>query len=87
MQIERANKILFDETDKVKALHSKLALSDAMQENDQLIQIKRQIAALKKAQEEAFVEQQKQALEVRLITNITVCPLQAFYILMLLLFL
>jgi hypothetical protein len=35
-----------------------------MQENEQLIGYKKQIAVLKKAQEAAFVEQQRQALEV-----------------------
>ncbi|PNH07368.1 hypothetical protein TSOC_006245 [Tetrabaena socialis] len=63
VQIERANKILFDETDRVKAFHSKMLLSDVMQENEQLQEIKRQIEVLKRAQEQAFVEQQRQALE------------------------
>ena len=64
MQIERANKILFDESDRVKNFHSTLQKSDTMQENEQLIGYKKQIAVLKKAQEAAFVEQQRQALEV-----------------------
>lgn len=64
IQIERANKILFDETDKVKALHSKMLESDAIKENETLIGYKKQIEVLKKAQEAAFVEQQRQAMEV-----------------------
>lgn len=64
IQIERANKILFDETDRVKGFHSKMLLSDVMHENEQLKEIKRQIEVLKRAQEQAFVEQQRQALEV-----------------------
>lgn len=64
VQIERANKILFEETDRVKGFHSTLLKSDTMQENEQLIGYKRQIDVLKKAQEAAFVEQQRQALEM-----------------------
>ncbi|KAJ9519250.1 hypothetical protein QJQ45_017905 [Haematococcus lacustris] len=63
IQIERANKILFDTTDKVKALHGKMLLCDAIKENESLIGFKKQIAVLNKAQEAAFVEQQRQALE------------------------
>ncbi len=36
IQIERANKILFDETDRVKAFHGKMLLSDVLAENTQL---------------------------------------------------
>lgn len=36
IQIERANKMLFDETDRVKGFHSKMLLSDVMKENEQL---------------------------------------------------
>lgn len=71
VQIERANKILFDETDKVKGFHSKMMLCDVLQENAELIEYKKQIEVLKKAQEQAFVEQQTQQLEVRR-------PLRAF---------
>lgn len=35
-----------------------------MQENDALVSFKKQIDVLRKAQEAAFVEQQRQALEV-----------------------
>ena len=31
LQIERANKMLYDETDKVKSFHSSLLLSDVLQ--------------------------------------------------------
>lgn len=64
MQIERANKMLFDETDRVKALHGKMLLSEVQKENGMLSDIKKQIAVLKKTQEQAFCEQQKAALEV-----------------------
>lgn len=64
MQIERANKILFDETDRVKGFHSAMLLSDVVHENNQLVGYKRQIEVLKRAQEAAFVEQQRQAQEL-----------------------
>lgn len=64
IQIERANKILFDETDKVKALHGKMLQSDAIKENEALVEFKKQIEVLKKAQEATFVEQQRQAMEI-----------------------
>ena len=65
LQIERANKILFDESDRVKNFHSTLMKADTMAENEVLMGYKKQIAVLRKAQEAAFVEQQRQALEVR----------------------
>ena len=40
IQIERANKILFDETDRVKSFHSKMLLSDVMKENEQLVEVR-----------------------------------------------
>eukprot|EP00798_Chlamydomonas_sp_ICE-L_P002204 gene2204-33764_t len=64
MQIERANKILFDETDRVKGFHSAMLVSDVVHENNALVGYKRQVDVLKKAQEAAFVEQQKQAQEM-----------------------
>lgn len=64
VQIERANKILFDDSDKVKGFHSKMLLCDVMQENAELIEYKKQIEVLKRAQEQAFVEQQSQQMEV-----------------------
>ena len=42
IQIERANKILFDETDRVKTLHGKMLQCDAIKENEALISIKKQ---------------------------------------------
>lgn len=64
LQIERANKILFDESDRVRGFHSRLLKSDTIQENEMLIGFKKQIDVMKKAQEAAFVDQQKRALEL-----------------------
>lgn len=64
LQIERANKILFDENDRVRGFHSRLQKADVIQENDMLIGAKKQIETMKKAQDAAFVEQQQRALEL-----------------------
>ncbi|KAG1654272.1 hypothetical protein FOA52_007942 [Chlamydomonas sp. UWO 241] len=64
LQIERANKILFDESDRVRGFHSTLQKADVIQENEALIGFKKQIGVLREAQESAFVEQQKQALDI-----------------------
>lgn len=55
---------MFDETDRVKSFHSQMQKCDIAKENEALIGYKKQIEVLKKAQEAAFVEQQKQAIEV-----------------------
>ncbi|GAX76813.1 hypothetical protein CEUSTIGMA_g4259.t1 [Chlamydomonas eustigma] len=64
LQIEHANIILFDESDSVKGFHSNLQKSGTIQENELLVDYKKQIRVLQKAQEAAFVEQQRQALEL-----------------------
>lgn len=57
--------MLFDDTDRVRTLHSSLLLAEVMADNENLVAYKQQIQALKSAQEAAFVVQQNQALEVR----------------------
>jgi hypothetical protein len=64
LQIEKANKVLWDQTDGVKAVHSKILLCDVIKENELLIEQKKMVQGLRNAQELAFVEQQRQALEV-----------------------
>jgi hypothetical protein len=64
LQIERANKMLFDETDRVKGFHSTMIVADVIKVNEGLIGYNQQVTALTRAQEQAFVEQQRQALEV-----------------------
>lgn len=63
-QIERANKMLFDDTDKVKAFHSRLLMSDVMKEREAQVAYKAQLAVLHKAQDKAFHEEQTKAIEV-----------------------
>ena len=40
LAIERANKMLYDSTDRVKSLHSKLMLADVMEERERQIELK-----------------------------------------------
>eukprot|EP00951_Prasinocladus_malaysianus_P017425 scaffold137349_cov40-Prasinocladus_malaysianus.AAC.2 len=63
-QIERANKMLYDETDRVKMFHAKLLHSDVMQENQEQIEFKKHLQTMKKQMDEEFLSQQKEALEV-----------------------
>lgn len=62
LAIERANKILYDETDRVKALHSRLILSDVLQEREAQIALKKQKQAAAKREEEEWHEKQKDML-------------------------
>jgi len=66
LALQRANKMLHDESDKVKTLHGRLLLSEVMSQNQALMEHKQSVAAVRAAQEAAFAEQQKRALEVRL---------------------
>ncbi len=51
LQIERANKMLYDETDKVKAFHSSLLLSDVLKEREHQISYKKHVETVKKKHE------------------------------------
>mmetsp|Transcript_5625 Transcript_5625/g.14269 ORF Transcript_5625/g.14269 Transcript_5625/m.14269 type:complete len:461 (+) Transcript_5625:108-1490(+) len=64
LQIDRANKMLYDETDKVKSFHSALLLSDVLKEREHQVEYKQHIATLKKKHESVFVKEQERALEV-----------------------
>lgn len=63
-QIEAANKMLYDDTDRPKALHSRLLLSDVMQERVVQMDYAKQIKSLKRAQHDAFLVQQAARLKV-----------------------
>ena len=63
-QIESANKMLYDDTDRPKKLHSKMLLSDVMQERVAQMDYAQQIKALKRHQDEAFLVQQAARLKV-----------------------
>jgi hypothetical protein len=51
LQIERANKMLYDETDKVKSFHSALLLSDVLKEREHQIAYKGAVQTIKKKHE------------------------------------
>ena len=63
-QIASANKMLYDDTDRPKALHSKLLLSDVMHERVRQMEYAQQIKALKQQQHDAFLVQQAAQLKV-----------------------
>lgn len=62
LAIERANKILYDETDRVKALHSRLMLSDVLKEREAQIALKGKMMASEEEDEKEWVEKQKHLL-------------------------
>lgn len=62
-QIEAANKMLYDDTDRPKALHSRLLLSDVMQERVVQMDYAKQIKSLKRQQDDAFLVQQAARLQ------------------------
>lgn len=64
-QIEAANKMLYDDTDRPKKLHSKMLLSDVMQERSAQMDYDQQIKALKHKQDAAFLVQQAARLKVK----------------------
>lgn len=63
-QIESANKMLYDDTDRPKKLHSKMLLSDVMQERVAQMDYAQQIKALKQKQDADFLVQQTARLKV-----------------------
>lgn len=65
-QIDSANKMLYDDTDRPKALHSRMLLSNVMHERVAQMGYAQQIKALKRQQDEAFLVQQAARLKVRL---------------------
>ena len=64
VQVERSNKMLFDDTDRVKAFHGTLLLSDVLQEREAQIKYKEYLKDVSDRQERAFVKQQREALEI-----------------------
>ena len=58
--------MLYDDTDRPKALHSRLLLSDVMQERVVQADYAKHIKALKRQQDDAFLVQQAARLKVHL---------------------
>merc|ERR1712060_664847 len=62
LAIERANKMLYDSTDRVKALHSKLLLTDVLQERERQIELKSSITQRARVDEERWYQKQQEAI-------------------------
>ena len=65
LQIDRAKKKLYDNNDRVKALHSSLLLSEVLSERTSQIAYKQKIKELRKAEAVAFNVQQAKELEIK----------------------
>merc|ERR1719149_458867 len=62
LAIERANKMLYDSTDRVKSLHSKLMLADVMEERERQLELKKVLKGRELATEERFYQKQQEAI-------------------------
>jgi len=62
LAIERANKMLYDSTDRVKALHSKLLLTDVLQERERQMELKSSITQRARVDEERWYQKQQEAI-------------------------
>jgi len=62
LAIERANKMLYDSTDRVKALHSKLMLADVMEERERQIEVKQRLRLRDVENEERWYQKQQDAI-------------------------
>lgn len=62
LAIEQANKMLYDNTDRVKALHSKMMLTDVLQEREQQLKMKSLRQAREVATEEKWYNTQQEAI-------------------------
>ncbi len=62
--VERANEMLYQQQDQVKAFNSKMMLSDVLQERDAQLQINAKKKEIHKAIEKEYVEQDKEQMAV-----------------------
>merc|ERR1711988_235705 len=63
MAIERANKMLYDDSDKVKQFHSNLLFSDVLKEREAQIEISRQKKKNERRREKYWAEMQNEAIQ------------------------
>merc|ERR1712147_165301 len=63
MAIERANKMLYDDSDRVKNFHSNLLLSDVLKEREAQIEVSRQKKKNARRREKYWAEMQTEAME------------------------
>merc|ERR1719409_1253863 len=62
LAIERANKMLYDSTDRVKSLHSKLMLADVMQEREAQMELKGHLKQRELMEDERWYQRQQEAI-------------------------
>ena len=65
LQIDRAKKKLYDNNDRVKALHSSLLLSEVLSEREAQIEYKKTIKVLRKVESDEWAKQQVKELEIK----------------------
>merc|ERR1711959_286057 len=63
MAIERANKMLYDDSDNVKTFHSNLLLSDVLKEREAQIEVSRQKKKNERRREKYWAQLQEEAME------------------------
>ena len=68
LQVEAANRMLFSDNDRVRALHSRLLLSEVLVERQRQMAHAAGIRALEAASEQDWLQRQAAALKVSLFT-------------------
>eukprot|EP00927_Polykrikos_kofoidii_P019168 TRINITY_DN18931_c0_g1_i1.p1 TRINITY_DN18931_c0_g1~~TRINITY_DN18931_c0_g1_i1.p1 ORF type:complete len:508 (-),score=149.17 TRINITY_DN18931_c0_g1_i1:80-1516(-) len=58
--IDRANKLLYDESDRIKSFHSKMMLCDTLAEREAQLSLKGELKKLEQVREDRFLEMEKQ---------------------------
>merc|ERR1712151_1109277 len=58
--IDRANKLLYDESDRMKSFHSKMMLCDVLAEREAQVALKGELKKLEQIREDRFLEMEKQ---------------------------
>jgi len=58
--IDRANKLLYDESDRMKSFHSKMMLCDCLAEREAQVGLKDELKKLEHVREDRFLEMEKQ---------------------------
>eukprot|EP00933_Yihiella_yeosuensis_P006462 TRINITY_DN111165_c0_g1_i1.p1 TRINITY_DN111165_c0_g1~~TRINITY_DN111165_c0_g1_i1.p1 ORF type:complete len:480 (+),score=164.14 TRINITY_DN111165_c0_g1_i1:99-1538(+) len=58
--IDRANKLLYDESDRMKSFHSKMMMCDVLAEREAQVGLKNELKKLEQVREDRFLEMEKQ---------------------------
>eukprot|EP00931_Biecheleriopsis_adriatica_P018368 TRINITY_DN1289_c0_g1_i1.p1 TRINITY_DN1289_c0_g1~~TRINITY_DN1289_c0_g1_i1.p1 ORF type:complete len:478 (+),score=187.47 TRINITY_DN1289_c0_g1_i1:93-1526(+) len=58
--IDRANKLLYDESDRMKSFHSKMMMCDVLAEREAQVGLKEELKKLEQIREDRFLEMEKQ---------------------------